>query len=89
MPIYISNSAASLTLIFEFKDSLYHFSCTLAHFLTYLEITCISCYTLSERLKFALFKIDKTALNHLNGEEDKQSKNEEFEAFKRVSVLLL
>ena len=89
MPIYISNSAASLTLIFEFKDSLYHFSCTLAHFLTYLEITCISCYTLSEQLKFALFKIDKIALNHLNGEEDKQFKNEESEAFKRVSALLL
>ena len=38
---------------------LYPSFCTLAPF--YLKATCISFYTFSEKLKFAIFKTDKTA----------------------------
>ena len=39
--------------------------------------TCTSCYTFSERLKFIVFKIDKTASKFLNEEEHGQYKNKE------------
>ena len=42
-----------------------------------------------ERLKFVVFKPDKTALTNWNEEEHEKSKNEEFEAFERAILLLI
>ena len=58
-------------------------------FLAYLETAIISCYAFSERLKFAVFKLDQIAFKNFNEEEHEQSENEEFEAFERVIFLLL
>lgn len=46
-------------------------------------------YAFSDRLKFVVFKIEKTAWKNLNDEEHKQPKNEESEAFQRVTLLRL
>ena len=57
-------------------------------FLSCLD-TIISCYILFERLKFEVFKTEKTGLRNLNDEKYRQSENEEFEAFERIIILLL
>ena len=56
---------------------------------TWLDIALQSRLYIFERLKFVVFKIDKTETKNLNEEEHGQSKNEDFEAFKRVILLLL
>ena len=71
----------SENIIFELNRSEYPFLCILASlqftfkctflntFSGLLYKTCISCYPFSERLNFAVSKIDKMALNNLNEEE--------------------
>ena len=44
----------------------------------------MACYAFSERLKFAIFKINKTALNILNEQEQEPSENKE-----PVEIILL
>ena len=77
-----------------FKGSIYtflffgyvHF---LINFLAYIEVTCISCYTFSERFTFIVFNVDKIASKYFKEEEHRQSENEGFEGFERVIFLLL
>ena len=42
-----------------------------------------------ERLKFVVFKIDKTSSENLTADQHVQSKNEEFEAFFLSSIIIL
>ena len=46
-------------------------------------------YAFSERLRFFVFKIDKTASKNSNEESHGQSVKENFEVFERVILLLL
>ena len=52
-----------------------------------VQTTCISCYSVFQTLKFAVFQIDSTAF--LNDKEQGQSKNKEFEALESVILFLL
>ena len=51
-----------------------------------LQTTCISCYSVFQTLKFAVFQIDNNAF--LNDKEQGQSKNKEFETLDSVLFLL-
>ena len=65
--IYQHISIARLPPKVLIKGSVYPFLRTRLHFLNnffwFIETTCISCYTISGRLKFPVFKVDKTILN--------------------------
>ena len=70
-------------------SSFYILAVSQSCFLAYLDATFKTCHTFSERLKFVVFKIEKTALKNLNKEEHGQSDNENLKPFERIALLLL
>ena len=65
-------------------SSFYILAVSQSCFLTYLDATFKTCHTFSERLKFVVFKIEKTALKNLNKEEHGQSDNENLKPLKEL-----
>ena len=65
-------------------SSFYILAVSQSCFLAYLDATFKTCHTFSERLKFVVFKIEKTALKNLNKEEHGQSDNENLKPLKEL-----
>ena len=59
------------------------------YFLACLGTKFIPCYMSFQRLKFEVFKTEKTVLQSLNEGKYRQSENEKLEAFERLITLLL
>ena len=57
-------------------------------FLAYVDTICISSYIFSEKLKFEVFKTEKTAFKYLNEEKYRWSEKEEFEILEIWVTLL-
>ena len=86
---YISTSQWISDLKGSVYPLFYIFALLNFYFLACLGTKFIPCYMSFQRLKFEVFKTEKTVLQSLNEGKYRQSENEKLEAFERLITLLL